>query len=169
MKIGIVTWLAVMHLATASSPSNVAVHDNVQEHKLNTSLAKRACDSIVGQTVCDVFSAIVTISSISKKKPCGTFSGYAGSNNEIRYTFRSNLRDCDTSFEQDNIARALKHQIVDRGNKICETQCLDLTGKSEWDGYLLIGPTEGFDEQMYCSPWLILPHEPFNQICEGNE
>ncbi|KAF4462091.1 hypothetical protein FALBO_11103 [Fusarium albosuccineum] len=137
MKIVITTLLALMPLATASSPSNVVVHDNVHEHEPNPSLAKRwfkACDSIVGQTVCDVFvsgirSAIVTISYISKKKPCGAFSGYAGSNNEVRYTFRSNLKDCDTSFEQDNIARALKHQIVDRGDKICETQCLDLTEK----------------------------------------
>ncbi|KAK7418762.1 hypothetical protein QQX98_003780 [Neonectria punicea] len=96
-------------------------------------------------------SIVTSIFHTSRQKECGVFYARAGDEGEVTYKYQAN-RHCDTAAEQGSIARAVLHQIKDKGCKITRTECLDLSQGHVWDGFLLIGPTDGFEHDMYCGP-----------------
>jgi hypothetical protein len=50
------------------------------------------------------------------------------------------------------IVAAIDHHIKKHKCKLHETECLDLT--ETFNGFLLIGPTNKFDVELYCGPTL---------------
>ncbi|EKJ71338.1 hypothetical protein FPSE_08441 [Fusarium pseudograminearum CS3096] len=95
----------------------------------------------------------------TKTKMSGTFTGYAGPNNELFYRYLSLDIMCDTTGEREAIAGAIEHHIKKHGSKVCGTECLHLTPQDgPWNGYLAIGPAESFDHEAYCGPKLSFKH-----------
>jgi hypothetical protein len=92
------------------------------------------------------------IKDLSNQRSCATFTGQTDG---VTYRYHANGKNCDTTAEQVTIAGAIEHHIkhVD-GGKLYGTECLDLTHGGTWDGFLLIGPTYGFDSKMYYGPKL---------------
>ncbi|KAM5358110.1 hypothetical protein ACJZ2D_015577 [Fusarium nematophilum] len=110
---------------------------------------------MISDTIKSIYLAFDTaISAASSDKSCGTFSGKAGPSGEVSYRYTPVGRDCDTAAEHTTIAAAIEHNIKVHGSQPCRTECMDLTHGGSWNGYLLIGPTDGFDSSMYCGPQL---------------
>ncbi|KAF7958093.1 hypothetical protein EAE96_003660 [Botrytis aclada] len=92
------------------------------------------------------------IKSISDAGSCGKSYGSLDGVSWVYYATGSN---CDTTAEAATIQGAIKqHLATTDGNSLCATECLDLTHSGTWSGFLLIGPTNGFDSSMYCGPSL---------------
>lgn len=66
------------------------------------------------------------------------------------------MKSCDTFAVQATISRAIEHRVRESGLPLA-TECLDLTKGNTWNGFLLIGPSNDFDANMYCGPELKLP------------
>ncbi|KAH7176900.1 hypothetical protein EDB81DRAFT_773748 [Dactylonectria macrodidyma] len=88
----------------------------------------------------------------SKPKPCINFGGVLGKQGEITYRYQTSGRHCYTAHEQETIRAAIIDSIKRDEIPATGTQCLDLTKGGGWDGYLLIGLTDGFDHDIYCGP-----------------
>ncbi|RFN45589.1 hypothetical protein FIE12Z_10143 [Fusarium flagelliforme] len=101
--------------------------------------------------------------------PCDGFGGQAGPENSISYMYSSRtdwggkdtmdietlakqVRDCNPANERKAIARAVINHIGKYGTELSRTQCLDLSEGGSVNGYLVIGPTEGFRYYMNCGP-----------------
>ncbi|KAF5685607.1 hypothetical protein FCIRC_3393 [Fusarium circinatum] len=110
----------------------------------------------------NVRDGILQISSAIKHasnvQTCTTFTGRAGPGGNLFYRYHSNGRHCDTTAEQETIAGAIKRHIKRHGHKICGTECLNLTHGGTWDGYLLIGPADKFDDSAECGPEISFQH-----------
>ncbi|CAG1968068.1 unnamed protein product [Fusarium graminearum] len=118
-----------------------------------------SCDAI-GETIMGIYGQLSgTAKYTTKMKMSGTFTGYAGPNNELFYRYRSLDITCDTTGEREAIAGAIEHHIKKHGSKVCGTECLHLTPQGgPWNGYLAIGPVESFDHEAYCGPKLSFKH-----------
>ncbi|KAF5232957.1 hypothetical protein FAUST_8445 [Fusarium austroamericanum] len=118
-----------------------------------------SCDAI-GETIMGIYGQLGgTAKYTTKMKMSGTFTGYAGPNNELFYRYRSLDIMCDTTGEREAIAGAIEHHIKKHGSKVCGTECLHLTPQGgPWNGYLAIGPAESFDHEAYCGPKLSFKH-----------
>lgn len=98
--------------------------------------------------ICD--SIATRIKDLSNAHDCVTVTG---SISGVSYRYYANGANCDTTAERSTIAGAIEHHIKHvNGAKLCQTECLDLTHGGTWNGYLLIGPTNGFDSSKYCGP-----------------
>jgi hypothetical protein len=75
--------------------------------------------------------------------------GYAGPDQEIRYRFQA-MRSDRCIPDQSMIVGAIEHHTKTHGCKLHQTECLDLT--ETFNGFLLIGPTNKFDTELYCGP-----------------
>ncbi|UZP38630.1 hypothetical protein NXS19_006446 [Fusarium pseudograminearum] len=84
--------------------------------------AGASCDA-VGETI------MVVQPYTTKTKMSGTFTGYAGPNNELFYRYLSLDIMCDTTGEREAIAGAIEHHTKKHGSKVCGTECLHLTPK----------------------------------------
>ncbi|KAH7127916.1 hypothetical protein B0J13DRAFT_564725 [Dactylonectria estremocensis] len=98
----------------------------------------RALGSLIGKT--------------SKTKPCINFGGVLGKQGEITYRYQTDGAHCYSANEQKTIREAIIESIKRDEIPATGTQCLDLTKGGDWDGYLLIGRTDGFDHDIYCGP-----------------
>ena len=104
--------------------------------------------------------------------PCDGFNGQAGPGNSISYMYSSHtdwgrkdtisletlarqVRDCNPANERKAIARAVIDHISKYGATLSKTRCLDLSEGGSVNGYLIIGPTEGFRYDMNCGPRLL--------------
>lgn len=100
---------------------------------------------------------------------CGNFDAQAGPGNSVSYRYASRtdwrgkeitslktlakqVRDCNPANERKAIARAVINHIGKYGTELRRTQCLDLNEGGSMNGYLIIGPTEGFRYDMNCGP-----------------
>lgn len=67
-------------------------------------------------------------------------------------TLAKQVSDCNAGTERKAIARAVINHIGKYGTKLGRTECLDLSEGGSVNGYLVIGPTEGFRYNMNCGP-----------------
>lgn len=87
----------------------------------------------------------------------GRCSKYYGSTDGISWVYHATGRDCETAPEASRIKGAVKNRLDSMdGETICGMECLDLSKSRDWNGFLLIGPTNKFDYEMYCGPTLPL-------------
>ncbi|KAF4454404.1 hypothetical protein F53441_3030 [Fusarium austroafricanum] len=80
---------------------------------------------------------------------CSFITSNSGPKGEIYWEYMADFGNCYSIADRFNILGAINKGIDTNGATICTTQCLNLTGIGFWDGYLLIGPTEGF-EKTFC-------------------
>lgn len=178
MRVSILPLLSTTLLALPSScaPSTAATSDIVLPNRWvrydlevpinSTSALERRKDVTVCEYIGAAASCLViasntyqlvnylanVIRSAAANQSCGKFTGtYLN----VKYRYQANGKNCDTTAEQDTIAGAIDHHLktVDN-NELCATECLDLTHGGTWDGYLLIGPGDSFEDSMYCGPTL---------------
>ncbi|KAL2062387.1 hypothetical protein VTL71DRAFT_6653 [Oculimacula yallundae] len=78
-----------------------------------------------------------------------------GSLDGISWVYYASGSNCDTTAESLTIAGAIKQHLstVDHST-LCTTDCLDLTHSGTWNGWLLVGPTNNFNTDLYCGPSL---------------
>jgi hypothetical protein len=121
--------------------------------KVCQALGAAASCVVIGTGLYHMSSTVATdIKDLSNQKSCATFTG---STDGVTYRYYANGKNCDTTAEQVTIAGAIEHHIKNvNGGKLCQTECLDLTHGGTWDGFLLIGPRNGFDSSKYCGPKL---------------
>ncbi|KAF4969029.1 hypothetical protein FSARC_3683 [Fusarium sarcochroum] len=125
--------------ATSPVSGNTAVHaEDSESEKPAVEERGNTCRKILALAASHK-STIPIDWSTAKIERCGYFSGNAGPNDEIHYEYHAAGKHCDTTAEKATI-----------------TECLDLTYGGPWNGYLLIGPSEGFDYKAYCGPKLNL-------------
>ncbi|KAH6887094.1 hypothetical protein B0T10DRAFT_490696 [Thelonectria olida] len=117
-----------------------------------------ACVTILAEIKNVVLEISAAIKSNSDQKKCSTITGYAGPKGDVKYKYRSEGRNCDTTAQQDTIAGAIEHHLKNRGTKLCRTECLQLTHGGTWHGYLLLGPAKDFNSNMYCGAHLSYGH-----------
>ena len=132
----------------------------------DTSLVERtpitACERIIATTAsCVVITNFVvqlckplasTIKELSDQGSCNQMSG---TYENLRWSYYSSGRNCDTTAQHDTIAGAIKKYLTTvENNKVCGTQCLRMDHGGTWDGWLKLGPVNGFNDNAYCGPSL---------------
>jgi hypothetical protein len=124
-----------------------------QQVKVCQALGAAASCIGMGDSVHQICDGIARkIKDLSNERDCGTVAGSIGS---VTYRYHSEGQNCDTTAAQYTIAGAIEYHIKHVNNvKLCQTECLDLTHGGTWNGYLLIGPSNGFDSSKYCGPKL---------------
>ncbi|KAH8686204.1 hypothetical protein BGZ61DRAFT_454206 [Ilyonectria robusta] len=111
-----------------------------------------------------VMTFATAIKQLSDEKSCATVSGTAAGG-KVKYRYYATGRNCDTAAELKTIAGALEHHLkTETDGELCRTECLDLTHSGTWNGYLLMGPANHFESDMYCGPKL-----PFKSCDSGGK
>jgi hypothetical protein len=143
------------------TPGLVISEINTTDISLAKRQSVRVCQALGAAASCFVIGANLyhlsttiakNIKDLSDQRSCGTFTASMGG---VTYRYHANGKNCDTTAEEATIAGAIEHHIKNvNGGKLCATECLDLTHGGTWDGFLLIGPRDGFDSSKYCGPKL---------------
>ncbi|KAH7251039.1 hypothetical protein BKA59DRAFT_523973 [Fusarium tricinctum] len=110
-----------------------------------------SCTVIAANGFSLVKTIVNQIRNAANHKSCGEFTGTAAKG-------KSAGGDCDTTAEEKTIAGALEDHLKQFGDPLCENQYLNLTHSGTWNGYLLIGPADGFDSKVYCGTKLNFDH-----------
>ncbi|TEY44878.1 hypothetical protein BOTCAL_0342g00020 [Botryotinia calthae] len=121
-----------------------------------------ACLTVANILINWTASVAASIKSLSNQGSCSTSYG---SLDGISWVYYATGRNCDTTAEAATIQGAIKNHLeTTDGNKLCGTECLDLTHSGTWNGYLLVGPTSNFNSGAYCGPSL-----SFGQCTSGGK
>lgn len=81
---------------------------------------------------------------------------------DMKWSWRSADSKCDIKAQRHAISRTVKRYMASENNgdhrQDCDTKCLDLDmdADSSRGGWLRLGPVDGFDEEAYCGPTLII-------------
>ncbi|KAI9644128.1 hypothetical protein NHQ30_007481 [Ciborinia camelliae] len=119
--------------------------------------------SIIGGLTAISKTIASSIKALSEDRKCGKIYDSLGGASWVYY---ATGKDCDTAAGAKIIKRAMKHSLETNGEP-CHMECFDLTQYSNertafWDGFLLYGPTDGFNSSIYCGPKI-----PFLSTCGG--
>ncbi|KAA8646839.1 uncharacterized protein ATNIH1004_005514 [Aspergillus tanneri] len=131
------------------SLNKTAVADNgLSKRDTNTGLVERtpitACDRTIAVTAsCVVIANYVTqlvkslASTIKEMSDQGNCNAMSGTYQDLKWTYYSSGRNCDTTAQHDTIAGAIKKYLTKvEQNNFCGTQCLRMDHGGTWDGWL---------------------------------
>ncbi|KAK4611667.1 hypothetical protein CLAFUW4_13366 [Fulvia fulva] len=100
-----------------------------------------------------VFALARIIKDASTRHDCDVTTGsHAG----ISWKYQANGGShCDTTAQEKTIRHAIQHHLEDMDAKVlCAQECMKMDHGGKWKGWLLIGPSDGFNEDVYCGPEL---------------
>jgi hypothetical protein len=136
-------------------------HNGIDDHLLTKRKQVKVCQALGAPAICQRVENTVNAFSdgiarrakaLSGEHDCSVTSGRISG---VTYYYHAEGGDCSTTAQEVTIAGAIEHHIKNiNGGKLCQTECLNLSHGGTWNGYLLIGPTNGFDSSKYCGPKL---------------
>ncbi|KAJ5782649.1 hypothetical protein N7457_004423 [Penicillium paradoxum] len=94
-----------------------------------------------------------TIDKLSNENTCSSI--ITGTEEGMKWTWQSG-RECDAERHREMLTGAVKEFLSKHENlancEDCETQCLKMDYGGSLEGWVKLGPIDGFDEEFYCGP-----------------